>query len=506
MRPGLLMCAAAALLLAGCGGTVDDGKPQNGTALTVSKAADDGSEGTLRWAILKSNAEPGKFKIVLTPPAGGQLVIKPTSQLPAIVGPARIEGSWTGSGTPTVAVDGSALLDLTVLKGPGIPAACPGEVAGQSGPNTRSLRNAGLQVVDSRDVEITGFEVRSFCAGIMSLRSHDNFIHQMRLVGNLGAAGILITGDDGSAAGGSAGNSTHNVLERNVFLNNTNGVDIARGSSGTIVRANTFTIDAQGTPSSGIEILSSDNALIEDNTIDGYATALQLGGDGHVFSRNTLVNNAIAAQMGGTGYKLTGNVVHDNRAGVMQIAGGTRLNTLSQNQIYANGRDVAKCGPLNGANTASDSGVCLDKEWLTSRINLSLNGFGGSIPNDDANSCADHFPDCALPQNYPVLGGSVWQAAGFLVSGTLSSRPNQKFTMEVFASHTAGIDGPGEGEVYVGKVDVTSDAKGSAAFSLGAGTDPLKDGTKGVYFTATATRASNGQTSEFSRPQQVVRP
>ena len=509
MRKAILACLAAGLLLAGCGsGWEEVDNPAKGTVLTVNKAEDDGSEGTLRWAILKSNAEPGKFKIVLTPPAGGALVIKPTGQLPSIIGPARIEGPWSGSGTPTVALDGSSWLDLSLTPlGRAIPSACPGEAAGQFGPNTRSLRNAGLQVVDSRDVEITGFEVRNFCIGIMSLRSHDNFIHTMRLVGNLGAAGILITGDDGSAAGGSAGNSTHNVLERNVFLNNTDGLDIARGSSGTIVRTNTFTIDANGIPSSGIEILSSDNVVLEGNLLEGYATAMQLGGDGHTIARNTLVNNGIGLQMGGTGYKLTGNVVRNNRAGVLQTTPtGTKTNTLSENLIYANGQEIDRCGPLNGANTVPDAGVCATKEWERSRINLALNGFLASIANDDGSNCSDRLPDCVLPQNYPVLSGTVLESAGFLVKGTLSSRPNAKFSIEVFASRSEGIGGLGEGEVFLGKVDVTTDATGLGTFSLRTSADPLKDGNRDVYFTATATRASNGQTSELSRPQLVRRP
>lgn len=346
MRTGILACALAALLLAGCGSGWDaEITPDKGTALVVNKAGDDGSDGTLRWAILKSNADPGKFKIVLTPPAGGELVIKPSAQLPAIVGPARVEGPWNGSGTPTVALDGSAWVDLTVLALPGAPLACPGEAPGQYGPNTRSLRNAGLQVVDSHDVELTGFEVRNFCIGIMSLRSHDNFIHTMRLVRNLGAAGILITGDDGSAAGLSAGNSTHNVLERNVFLNNTDGLDIARGSARTTVRTNTFVIDADGIASSGIEVISSDNVVLEGNTLDGYATAMQLGGNGHTITGNKLVNNAIALQMGGTGYKVTGNVVRNNRAGVLQTTGGTKLETLSANLIHGNGQDICQMRP-----------------------------------------------------------------------------------------------------------------------------------------------------------------
>lgn len=64
----------------------------------------------------------------------------------------------------------------------------------------------------------------------------------------------------------------------------------------------------------------------------------------------------------------------------------------------------------------------------------------------------NRFPDCALPQNYPVLAGSTWQSAGFLVIGTLSSRPNAKVSVEVFASHGNGIDGLGEREVFLGRV------------------------------------------------------
>jgi 3-dehydroshikimate dehydratase len=457
MNKGHLAWLAAALLLAGCSaGNWDDVDPQKGTPLVVDKAGDDGSEGTLRWAIVKSNADPGKYKIVLTPPPGGELVIKPTAQLPAIVGPARIEGPWTGTGTPTVALDGSAWLDMAARDALGNPTACPGEAAGQFGPNARSLRNTGLQVADSRDVEITGFEVRNFCIGIMSQRSHDNFIHAMRLVGNLGAAGILVTGDDGSAAGGAAGNSTHNVLERIQFVGNTGGLDIARGAARTVVRTSTFVIDGQPVGSTAIDIFSSDDVVLEGNRIEGYETGVQ---------------------MGGTGHKLTGNVVRANGIGVTQPAGSNGLNTLSETAIYAN-----------------------------TRINLGLNGTGASIPNDEASACSDRFPDCTLPQNHPVLAGSVFESAGFLVKGTLSSRPAAKFSIEVFASHTAGVDGLGEGEVFLGRVEVTSDANGAASFQLRTGTDPLKDGARAVYFTATATRASNGATSEFSRPQLVQRP
>ncbi|MBC7376125.1 MAG: hypothetical protein H7346_01650, partial [Burkholderiaceae bacterium] len=65
--------------------------------------------------------------------------------------------------------------------------------------------------------------------------------------------------------------------------------------------------------------------------------------------------------------------------------------------------------------------------------------------------------------NDPELAASSWQTAGFAVSGTLAARPGANFTLEVFASRTAGIDGLGESEVFVGKMDVTGDASGNAS-------------------------------------------
>jgi len=95
--------AAATTLLGACAGLNGNSPHQ---PIIVNSGADDNSAGTLRWAISRSNAFPGRYRIVLTPDASGTLVIKPTSALPTIRGPARIEGPWTGSGTPTVALDG----------------------------------------------------------------------------------------------------------------------------------------------------------------------------------------------------------------------------------------------------------------------------------------------------------------------------------------------------------------------------------------------------------------
>jgi len=495
----------AALLVSACGGgggedddvaaTPPSSDPR--TPLTVNKATDDGSEGTLRWAIQRSNASPGTYRIALTAPAGG-LLIKPSSELPALVGPALIEGPWKGEGSPTVAIDGALLYDTNVLDASGNPTACPGQTAGV-GANVRSLKNPGLSVVDSGSVKMSGFEVRNFCTGVMLLRSKDSVIRYLRFVNNRGAAGLLVTGDVGDQAGTFvAGSASNNVIEYNDFLNNSDSMDVVRGADNTLIQFNKFVMDANGiVPSQAIEFLSSNNNKVYDNVAIGFAEALQLRGNNHDVARNTMRGNSIALTMSGTGNKVYDNVVQSNRLG-LSISGGAT--TLSRNKIWDQGKDISLCNA---------GGICnTNANWLNARLGISVRGSSGHTPNDLASACADGFADCDAYQNYPELKASVWQAGGFQINGSLVSRPNTDFVIEFFASHKPGaVDSFGEGEVIVGKLDARTDAAGTLNFSQPTGvTDPLKDGTKTVYFTATATRVATGQTSEFSQAIAVNGP
>ena len=50
--------------------------------LRVTRSADDGGEGSLRWAIERNNAAPGRLRIELDPPGTAPYVIKLASPLP----------------------------------------------------------------------------------------------------------------------------------------------------------------------------------------------------------------------------------------------------------------------------------------------------------------------------------------------------------------------------------------------------------------------------------------
>ena len=211
----------------------------------VTKTGDDGSAGTLRWALEGSAATAGRDVIVIE--AGQAIVV--TAPLPRITGPVLIEGAdWARTGRLSV-IDGSGY-----VTGHG-PESCPGATAGQFGANVRTMTSPGLQIIDTADVEIAGVEVRRFCIGVLSNRSTRSVIHDSRFVENHGGAGIMLTGDDGQGNPTSTTTNNNKIL-RNEFIDNGDGLELTRGAAFNLVADNVFrSTAANPEPSQGIEIL-----------------------------------------------------------------------------------------------------------------------------------------------------------------------------------------------------------------------------------------------------------
>ncbi|NCF82792.1 MAG: DUF2341 domain-containing protein, partial [Proteobacteria bacterium] len=96
-------------------------------------------------------------------------------------------------------------------------------------------------------------------------------------------------------------------------------------------------------------------------------------------------------------------------------------------------------------------------------------------------------------QNFPDITDAWTNGVQVLIAGTLDSAANSTFRVEFFASSVASGFGYGEGEVYLGFADVTTDGLGNAIFS-----ETLKVNVAvGAFITATATDSA-GNTSEFS--------
>ena len=117
-------------------------------------------------------------------------------------------------------------------------------------------------------------------------------------------------------------------------------------------------------------------------------------------------------------------------------------------------------------------------------------GVGGVTPNDPGDG---DIGGNGL-QNFPVLLSATTTGSAVMVQGTLDTSPSAQFTIEFFASPSCDPSGFGEGAVFIGSTPVTTDSAGHATFSL---TLPASVAV-GAKLTATATRLSTGDTSEFS--------
>ena len=88
------------------------------------------------------------------------------------------------------------------------------------------------------------------------------------------------------------------------------------------------------------------------------------------------------------------------------------------------------------------------------------------------------------------------------VIGTFNSTPSTIFRLEFFNTPTIDASGNGEGQFFVGAVNVMTDGSGNASFDQTfAPNSPLNS-----YISATATNLTTNDTSEFSGAKQVLNP
>jgi hypothetical protein len=91
---------------------------------------------------------------------------------------------------------------------------------------------------------------------------------------------------------------------------------------------------------------------------------------------------------------------------------------------------------------------------------------------------------------------------GTRVNGTLNSAPNTTYRIEFFQSDVVDGNGVGEGKVFLGFQDVTTDGSGNVSFSVVVPTALAIN----QFVTATATNSSLNNTSEFSVAAKVLLP
>lgn len=272
--------------------------------------------------------------------------------------------------------------------------------------------------------------------------------------------------------------------------------------------------------------------------IQGNYLGTNAAGDatvGHTAFANVLVtqgatNNIVGVDGDGVNDALERNVtVGSNQMGIWFDGAGTDQNRVAGNYVGTNSASQPGLGNKWGVFVSAGSqnivgsnndGISdsLEGNVITSSmwrgITVKDNGNGGTsqrttlsrnlvhdnglteidlveddITKNDVND-ADTGPNSL--QNFPLLTSVAWSFSSVTLGGYLSSSPSGNFRIEIFASSTKAANGHGGSELYVGSLNVTTNASGMATFSNTFNVAVPY----GWVLTATATD-SLGNTSEF---------
>ncbi|MEB3278588.1 MAG: DUF4347 domain-containing protein [Lyngbya sp.] len=273
-----------------------------------------------------------------------------------------------------------------------------------------------------------------------------NTANQNQILGN-----FIGTNRAGNAAVANSNNGLeldnvvgNSVVGNLISGNSVNGVSIVNASSGNQVQGNRIGVAADGT--SGLANVSS--GILVDNAVNNIIGGLEAG-----------VGNTIAFNTGD---------------GVTVINEASVGNAISGNNIFSN-------GPAED-NTAIG-------------IDLGNDGVTANDPLD-----ADTGPNTL--QNYPELVLAEPVENNTVIAGRFNSSPSTTYRLEFFSNAAVDASGNGQGQTFIGTIDVPTDAEGNATFTA---TLPETGDLSGQFITATATDPSNN-TSEFSNAAEVSLP
>ncbi|MBC7796552.1 MAG: hypothetical protein H7Z37_06750 [Pyrinomonadaceae bacterium] len=143
--------------------------------------------------------------------------------------------------------------------------------------------------------------------------------------------------------------------------------------------------------------------------------------------------------------------------------------------------------PIYGNGIVSNTGAGID---------LGISDADGVTANDPLDVDSGNGNNL---QNFPSLTSASSSSTTTTIGGTLDSTASTTFRVEFFSSVAADAGGNGEGRVFLGSTNVTTNVAGNATISF---VSQIRV-SGGQVVTATATNP-NGDTSEFSNAQTVT--
>jgi uncharacterized repeat protein (TIGR01451 family) len=474
---------------------ISDGDTSSISALNANPGAD-GVIG-LREAITAANSTPGldtiHFDIPVDSDPGcdetaGTCTIRPDgAELPWVSSPVTIDGTTqpTFAGTPVIEIDGSIAganaIGLAVWAGS---STIRGLVI------NRFADNSGLLLWTNGGDIVEGCSFGTDPSGTIA-RGGYNAVH--------------VYGISNNTFGGTT------AAARNLVSGGGMGVALNGGTTGTTIVGNFFGTDVAGTGPLGntgnsILITGASPLNTVGGTETGAANVVAAGLDGATMvtvasesSGNVIRNNKIGTDLGGSidlggsgtallifeaadntigGSETAANVIVHNESGVYVVGNAASGNRITANAIFDHtGLGIDLCGEYS---TDTQGGTTIIRCEDTTDVSPNDPGDGDSGAND--------------LQNFPVLTSIERDTTSTTIGGVLDSTPDSVFTVDLYSGTTCNPSVHGEGEVWLGSTDVTTDVNGTVVFGVQV---PTVVGA-GHFVTATATDSA-GSTSEFSR-------
>ena len=328
------------------------------STFTVTSTADSGP-GSLRQAIISSDAVTGPSTIAFNISGGAIQTISPLSPLPTITSPVTIDGTSQPNsfGSPVIRIDGAKLSGSGAI---GLDLAAAGSGSTVKGLTVSNFHGEGLLLDDASNISVVGDDIgfvvlnsgatsvagNSVGVVLQDGASHDTLNADVVDGGNVG---VQITGaatgydtvqsceigtdptgtvskDSSGASLGNGdgvdiiGGASNNILNGDVVSNNRNfGIEIAgSGTKDNLVQASEIGSDATGSHSLGN---ATDGVNIQagatNNTVGGTAAAVRdiISGNGQY---GVYLNGS-----GTTGNVVTGDYIGTDRTGSHSLGNAT---------------------------------------------------------------------------------------------------------------------------------------------------------------------------------------
>jgi hypothetical protein len=513
-----------------------------GAVLTVTHTGDSGP-GSLRQALLDSNAMPGADTVVFDIPGGGVQTITPLSPLPVLTDTAgvTVDGyTQPGSHPNTLATGDDATLTVEI-DGSAAGSGAIGLTFQSSFNVVRGLVvnrfGTGIRIAEGSDNQVSGCFIGTDPAGSTGRGNRTGIVvSPLNLGGTVFPSAVTIGGSDpalrnlissntqdgivlysavdsvvlGNYIGTDASGSVALGNGEGVALLFTNGVAVGGSSpgEGNLVSGNTgagLTVSFAGSGSLagnrvgvnavGTGALGNGVGIFLANNTGGLVVGGSADGSGNLISGNA---SAGIRMMFTTGTTIAGNRLGVDDAGMPlpNLQSGITISSSTSNLI-GGGLGAGNLIAYNGQSGVAVGASATDTSSgnrITGNAIHDNGGLGIDLGSDGptANDAGDLDTGPNLLQNAPVLT-AVTSGAATTVEGTLASLAGTTFRVEFFKSGGCDPSGFGEGAVWIGSTDVVTDASGNASFaaSVAAAVAP------GEVVTATVTDP-DGNTSEFS--------